>query len=73
MESSKENLSNLQHRKNFTKKCNTEITNSAKTITKAIVCNVQCSSVTGCSCNFGVLGGASKSLLPGEFHNSRRQ
>ena len=73
MELSKENLGNVQHRKNFTKKCNTKITNSAKTITKAIVCNAQCSSVTGCSSNSSVLGGTSRSLLPGEFHNSRRQ
>ena len=29
--------------------------------------------VTECSCNFGVLGGAPRSPLPGEFQNLRRQ
>ena len=30
-------------------------------------------SVTECSCNSGVLGGAPRSSLPGEFQNLRRQ
>ena len=29
--------------------------------------------VTECSCNSGVLGGAPRSSLPGEFQNLRRQ
>ena len=34
---------------------------------------MKCHAVTECSCNSGVLGGAPRSSLPGEFQNLRRQ